>query len=206
MLAEQITAPVIRSDGAAGPLRGTRTGALVVAAGHGALVEPAARGNIMIVCTAAAGVAPGTALSTSPPLVIWNPPASGKNLAILKASIGYVSGTLGAGSIVYASGAQATPPTTGTEITPASALLGATRGVGRAFSGSTLTVAPTLLRPVCSIGAITAATAFTPALALDLVDGGIIIPPGGLLAVQGIAAAGTSPLVLLSLIWEELPV
>jgi hypothetical protein len=50
----------------------------------------------------------------------------------------------------------------------------------------------------------TAAT--PPAPAVDNVDGEIVVPPGSALVIQGIAAAGTSPLVLIGVVYEELPV
>lgn len=207
MLAEIITGLLSRADGAVGTARGSRTGCLVTAQGHGAFTESATRGVIMEACNAVAGVAPGTALSTTPPLALWNPPSSGKNLAILKSYMGYISGTLGGGSIVYGIvPSQVTVPSTGTELTPQCSLIGAPRGVGRAFSGSTLSAVPTILRPAFVLGALTAATAVAPDPALDLVDGAIVLPPGAVLCMQGIAAAGTTPLVLLALIYEEIPV
>jgi hypothetical protein len=207
MLAEIGTGPFSRADGSVGVARGTRTGCIAVANGHGAYSEPALRGAIMEATTAAAGVAPGTALSTTPPLALWNPPSSGRNIAILKSYMGFVSGTLGAGTLVYAVvPSQVTVPTTGTELVPQCSMIGWPRGVARAFSGSTLSATPTLLRAGFVLGAFAAAATNPPDPALDLVDGAIVLPPGTVLCLQGIAAAGTSPLVLLSLIYEEIPV
>lgn len=207
MIAEIITFLGTRKDGAAGTARGNITGCMVNAPGHGSFTEPASRATIMEVTTGVAGVAPGTALSTAPPLSLWNPPSSGKNLAILKSSLGYISGTLGGGSIVYALvPSQTTVPTGGTELIPQCSALGMPRGVGRAFQGSTLAAAPTILRPAYIVGAFTAATAVAPDQALDLVDGAIVVTPGSVLVMQGVAAAGTTPLILLSLIYEEIPI
>lgn len=207
MQAELITGLSNKADGVQAVLRGSRTGALVNTQGHGAYTEPATRGAIMGVTTPVAGVAPGTALSTTPPLALWNPPSSGKNLAILKSCLGYISGTLGGGSVVYAVvPAQLTVPSGGTELTPQCSAIGLPRGVGRAFQGSTLSATPTILRPAFVLGAFTAATATAPDPALDLVDGAIIVTPGSVLVLQAIAAAGTTPLVLLSLVYEELNV
>lgn len=207
MINEILAGIFTRADGAQGVARGTRTGCTAVANGHGAYTEPASRGTIMEACNAVAGVAPGTALSTAPPLALWNPPSSGKNLAVLKSYMGFVSGTLGAGTIVYALvPSQTTVPTGGTELTPQCSLLGAPRGVGRAFTGSTLSATPTILRPAFVLGAFVNTAATAPDPALDLVDGAIVLPPGTVLCMQGVAAAGTSPLVLLSLIYEELPI
>jgi hypothetical protein len=154
---------------------------------------------------AVAGVAPGTALSTTPPMAVLNPLNSGYNLAVLKTSIGYVSGTLGAGSIVYAFVTpQATVPTGGTELTPVSDLIGQIRGAGRAFSGSTLSGTPLIIRPAYNMGAALATTALGVSVCQDLVEGEIMIPPATCFVMQGVAAAGTTPLVILSVVWEEM--
>lgn len=101
---------------------------------------------------------------------------------------------------------QVTVPTGGTEITPTCSLLGAPRGVARAFSLSTFISAPAIIRPVFNLGAFTAATALAPQDCDVLVDGGIVVPPGAAIALQGIAAAGTTPLVILGITYEEIPV
>lgn len=195
------------ADGAVSTARASRTGCQVITNGHGSFTEAASRGMIMEACNAVAGVAPGTALSTTPPLTLWNPPSSGKNLAILKSYMGFISGTLGAGSLVYAVvPSQVTVPSGGAELTPQCSNIGFPRGVGRVFSGSTLSAVPTIMRPAFILGAFVNTTAVPPDPALDLVDGAIVIPPGAALCLQGIAAAGTSPLVLLSLIYEEFAV
>ena len=161
----------------------------------------------MYATNAVAGVAPGTAFSSAPPLALWNPPASGFNLSITKVSVGFVSGTLGAGNIAMGSiPAQVTVPTGGTEITPICSLLGSPRGVGRAFSGSTFAAVPTIIRPVFNMGAFVGTTALAPQDCDVLVDGGIVVPPGSAIALQGIAGAGTTPLVILGVTYEEIPV
>lgn len=195
------------ADGAIVTLRGDRTGALLTTDAHTNYVDPVGRGAVMVVSNAVAGVAPGTAFSTTPPLALWNPPSSGKNLAIFKTALGYVSGTLGAGTICYGiMASQTTVPTTGTELVPNNALIGFPRGVGRAFTGSTWSAAPTIYRPAYTLGAFLATTASVQSPLVDIIDGGIILTPGTGFAMQGIAAAGTSPLVIMSIAWEELDI
>ena len=187
-------------------LRGDRTGALVTTNAHGFYSESVSQGAVMECSTAVAGVAPGTALSTTPPYFLWNPPASGKNLIVLKTAMGFVSGTLGGGSILMAAvTAQMTVPTGGTELTPVATLIGAPRGVGRVFQASTVASTPTILRPIFSIGAFTGTTAQVPVDTVDVIDGSIVIPPGSGICLQGLASAGTSPLVIFSMMWEEVP-
>lgn len=206
MIAELKRGLVRLGQGAQGNLRGDATSALVMTQGHGDWTELSAQGSVMIASTAVAGVAPGTALSTTPPMAIWNPPGSGFNLALLKTVLGYVSGTLGAGSIVYAQvAAQTTVPTGGAELTPVCSMLGFPRGVGRAFQGSTLTGTPTIVKPAYQLPAFAGAAA-VPTLVSDLLDGEIIVSPGTVFVMQGVAGAGTTPLALFGVVWEEFPV
>lgn len=195
------------ADGATKTVRLDKTGGVVTAQAHAEYTEPGSRGLIMVASNAVAGVAPGTALSTTPPLAIWNPPNSGFNLVIMKTALGYVSGTLGAGSVVYAYVAvQATVPATGTELTPVCTKLGFPRGQGRAFTGSTLASTPLIIRPAFAMGAFLATTAIQPFQVADMVEGCIVVPQGAVFVMQGVAAAGTTPLVILSCEWEEMPV
>lgn len=188
-------------------LRGDSTGALVVANTHGQFHESAVNGKIMYATNAITGVAPWTTFSTTPPLALWNPPSSGFYLSITKVSVGYVSGTLGAGNIAIGQiTAQNTVPTTGTEIAPQCSLIGFPRGVGRAFTGSTFTSAPTIIRPVFNMGAFVGTAAIAPQDCDILIDGSIIVAPWAAVALQGVAGAGTTPLVILGFTYEEIPV
>lgn len=172
-----------------------RMGGLVVAQGSADLAEMVLQGIVMTAVNAVAGATPGTVLGTTAPLSLWNPPSSGKNLVVLHASIGYISGTLGAGAYVFATAPQATVPT-GTELTPINNLLGFPRGVGRAFTGANaLGATPTIVRPTFSFGAFVGG-AVLPQEIVDDVKGGIVVPPGNILVITGIGTAGTTPLVV----------
>lgn len=199
--------PRVLADGTAGGRAGT-TGEIVVGHAHGRYAEASCRGNVILGSTAAAGVAPGTALSTTPPLCLWNPLNSTVMLSVLKASLGYVSGTLGAGTIVYAYvTGQTAVPTGGTELQPNNGLVSPIAGAGRLFQGSTVSATPTILYGTgWSLTALAAASAVTPALLQDEPSGLLCVPPATALVLQGIAAAGTSPLVIFGLAWEEIPV
>lgn len=188
------------TDGARELVRLTRSRALAVADAHGRWVEPVLRGNVFTAMVAA--VAPGTALGTAPPLALWNPPGSGKILAPIWLDVGFVSGTLGAGHLCAAWAAQSAAPSGGSELVVTNNLLAATKGSGRAWSGSTVTTG-IQLGSLVTLGT----TPTTPNLqpcTLELA-GRYLVQPGTYLAFQGIAATGTSPLVSLGLSWEELP-
>ena len=183
-----------------------RSGELIVGQGVGERHESASRGNVFIASTAVAGVAPGTALSTTPPLDIHNPEGSGVLVSILDIYVGYVSGTLGAGSLVHARTAQTAVPTTGTTLTIQSAKLGAAAGSATAGEGRTVAATPTLLRPSgLVLGASLATTAALPVLLHEHVGGGIVIPENQAWSLEGVAAAGSTPLLMLSVVWQEIP-
>jgi hypothetical protein len=171
------------------------------------LAEMSKQGEVFIVSTPVAGVAPGTALSTTPPMCLWNPPNSGVRGIVLASSLGYVSGTLGAGSVVYARVAsQQTKPSTGTELFPVCTNMSDARGAITAHQGSTVSATPTILRAAYILGAGLATTAELPkAPAKDEIAGEFIIEPGTCFVMQGVAAAGTSPLVLIGVTWHEEP-
>ena len=194
-------------DGSQQPPRLGKQGEVVTDELHGRYYEAVYRQGVWLASTAVAGVAPGTVLSTTPPFTLYNPTGNTKNFSINKIFMGYVSGTLGAGTLLVASGAQAAAPTGGTVITPKNALIGnGAAPTGLVYTGSTLTAAPTIVRPSFPIGAFLASTATLNPLQLDEVSGDIVLTPGNVLCLQAIAAAGTSPLVLLSMSWEEIPV
>lgn len=173
---------------------------------RGKYYSAARAGRIFHAATAVTGVAPGTAISTTAGFALHNPFGSGVNLAILKASIGYISGTLGAGTIYHL--ANENPVTTtpdGTAITPVPALLNGAAPLGKPLTTATI-VEPTLIRPFCSLGASLASTAEAPWRIEEDVDGAIVVPPGCTYALHGICAAGTSPLIGYGVTWEEIGV
>lgn len=187
--------------------RGTHEAAQVVADNGTRYGEACARDQVFHASILSAGVAPGTAISTAPPIVVYNPVNSGKNLEVIRGTLGYVSGTLGAGSIAWlaASAQQAADPTGGTALTVRNGRIGGSDAatVAKAFTGSTVSATPFILRPAFFMGAALASTAFGPAFASEVASGEIVVAPGYFVAMQGISAAGSSPLVLLSITWRE---
>lgn len=191
-------------DGAQVAARAGRTGEQIISNLHGWYHEKTSRGGLFHVSTPVAGVAPGTALSTTPPMAIYNPMNSGVIVEILRVFLGYVSGTLGAGTMVHAFVQQTTDPTAGTELVPRCGLLSGIKSKSRAFQGATLSAAPTIIRPSAIIGAGLASTATFPAIAMDEVGSSIEVPPGAAWAYQGVAVAGTTPLVLIGVEFGEI--
>jgi hypothetical protein len=54
------------------------------------------------------------------------------------------------------------------------------------------------------MGAFLATTAVPPWDTIDVVDGSLVLEPGSGVMLQGVAAAGTTPLVIFGMVWEEL--
>lgn len=195
------------SVGGYSPVSQDGSGGLRMMQVHGKYQDAVLRGRCFVGGTAASGVAPGTSIGTTGAFSLYNPVGSGYNLVVLRASMGYVSGTLGAGVVHYlASTNLAAAATTGTAITAVNCLLGGESAVGRPLTTSTLPVAPTILRPFCSLQASLATTAVAPWQVFDDVDGEFIVRPGATLTLHATAAAGTSPLVVYGMTWEEVPV
>ena len=180
--------------------------AQVVSAAHHANVEPTLAQKVFSACTAAAGVAPGTALSTTPPFTLYNPQGSGVYLAVARLLLGYISGTLGKGSLVLAGNPSLVQaePSGGSLLTVRNNLLGYTAGKGVGYQGATLAATPSLYWPLFTLGAWVGSA--DSVLQLESVlDGSLLLAPGTSVSLQGIAAAGASPLVLLGMVWEEVP-
>jgi hypothetical protein len=116
----------------------------------------------------------------------------------------YIAVTLGAGTIVWGvnTNTAGADPSGGTVLTPINALLGGVAGKGLTWQGATLNAAPTIFRPFSTIGAF-AGGADLPGPMVEYVNGRIVVGEGAHVSLQGIAGAGTTPLVLLGMVWEE---
>ena len=200
------------NNGAPGPTTGRQdfSGATVVSQAHGDYTELAWQGILFGACEQA-GVAPGTVLGTTACLSLYNPVDSGKLLNVIHVGLGYISGTLGAGTVFMCTTDEfeTTAHSSGTSLTvyknrvghqarPASAA-----AVGTARSAAT-TKQPIARRPLCSLQASLASTAVAPWMVWGDVRGAFVIEPGYFFQLQAIAAAGSSPLVAPSVEWTEL--
>lgn len=172
----------------------------------GKYFEAVRRGYVFAASCAATGW--GGAFTTTPPLSLWNPPNSGRNLSILRCAIApsTVQSTIDAIAYGFLSSVLTTP-TGGTALTEAPTLIGSNgQPVGQAFGAGTLATAPTIL---CGAFVLTSATPTSgsagAALTADLIDGAIVVAPGGLLAVQGVTT-GVTGTGIISLIWAEVPI
>lgn len=189
-------------------LRFNKHGALMTGDAVARYYEYAVRGKLWIAKTADSGVAPGTSVGTTAGFSLHNSKGSGVNVVPLAVSIGYVSGTLGAGFIALCTNVNLTEAIpTGTAITSRPGLVGGGAPTGGvALTTSTLANAPNAVWTLWTVGAGLASTATFPALANQYLDGAIVLPPGGSMSLQGVAASGSTPLVVFSCVYVEEPV
>lgn len=201
--------PITAADGSITQNRSGKTGEQVFSQTHGKYYEASHRGVLFSAADQGAGTAITTSISTTAMFSLYNPPGSGKRLAIQKVSLGYVSGTLGSGAIYHAANTSTTvtAPSSGTTRTPTCLDIGnAATPVGVARTGSTV-VAPTVLRPFCSIFKELATTANPMQQITEDVDGEIVVEPGACYQIQGVLGdTGTSPVVSVGVTWEEIPI
>ena len=196
--------------GAKRTLQVDQHGALLVAQAKPSLYDLVDQGLVYAGQTAVGGVAPGTAVGTAPPITLYNPPNSDVKLVVLKVSMGYISGTLGAGTVLYVGNFNPVAAVvTGTAISVVNLKLGTKRvdggNKGQLFTTSTLPATPTLLRPFMNLDASLATSVVGPYRVTDEPNGESVLTPNSALSLQGVAAAGTAPLVAFGFAWAELP-
>jgi hypothetical protein len=165
-------------------------------------------GSITAGTTTNSPLAAGTA---APPIALWNPPGSGKNLIIAKVGAMQISGTP-AGPLVWNYG-NFTTLTTATQGTPVSGIMGqAAAAVAKVFSGQVTTgsVVGIFYKHAAAASAtlITTTTSSQSGVMLPMyedVGGDIVIPPGvwGAIASFG---TGTSHVFQVGLSWIEAPI
>ena len=192
------------TDGSLCNLRAGKTGEGVFTQAHARLYEAASRRKIFYNhAPAVAMSAPATAAIGN---IIWNPPDSGVLLAIGKISAAYLVTDADALTINLCYSAQATLPTTTSGSTQGCGYIGAvgtSQGIAKGYGIATITTAAT---PICHLFRLTAGiqTVGVETSWVDL-EGSVIIPPGFLLSLHSIAAAGAAG-VTSTVWWEEVPI
>ena len=207
-------------DGAFPTARFGRQGDLMVSELHGRFYEQAVRGNLFGVGNAALAALTAntiTLTATTTPIVgVYNPLGSGVNVvmlqAVLNAGLNNTSST-GPGAFVWATSTGNNAITTG--IVPNAHLIG---GAPSRVKGLALTALTGLTNnlvvleaadfptPTVIATATMPATVATPTGAgIENFDGGLILPPGGVLALLNTVSTITTS-VFARLLWEEVPV
>lgn len=207
----------VLGNGAPGPLRGDKTGALVVTDGHARYHEAVLSGRVWIASNPA-----GTAVTTqaglsatTPAFTLYNPVNSPVNLvlwsvgAAIQASPAAAAAVELAYNFVGITGVVKAPFTvTNANYTNALLSLGqqqSATGVsnlgawGAAYVVATLIAAPIAFRQCFGT---TGASGIGGMSFRDHIDGGVIIPPGVAISVQASSAAS----VVCDMEWEEDPI
>ncbi len=171
---------------------------------YGKYYEATRLGLVFTASQAIAGVALLTATSTTVNFALYNPPSSGKRAILLKTVFGYVVTTQIAGNILYAVSSTPVSTCTGTALTILNNLQFGPASAMQAFSTATIGAASTLLRSSrFSNTVMTAAGTNTPWQYDEDLDGSIVIPPAGLLAIGGSIALGST--LCIAVTWLEMP-
>lgn len=222
-IAELKVGPIVSADGVQVISRADRMGGGVVADGQAHFAEMVARGQVFSLAMQISGTptagqihtafaAPAAAAITQ--YAIFNPVGSTKNLHLLKFGYNFVSGTPTAGSLAYGifnTGALPTAlaQTNGTVRNnlvngPGSVCATSVQAVaaGAALTGGAAPVIHSA--PAITTSAFAATVAGSLGFT-DLIDGGIIIPPG-MGWVPLLPGVGTTHLCVLTTTWAELPV
>lgn len=203
------------NDGVEDNLRLDRTTAQVVSQGRGRYSEAGSRGLIFAGMTPVAGTTvvaannSPVAAAAATVLSLYNPMGSGIDLEVLKAWLNHISGTPAAGAwvynVAYAQSITAVQNNAAVGAAPVGANNGVA-GVGQIFAQTGLTGgvgAQRLYRPFGSSQFAAAIAATTPGQAVyDLVDGEIVLPPGGLLSIAS-PGTGTTHVVAAGFCWQE---
>lgn len=214
------------SNGAQVTARGDRSGAITTTDAHGRFQEAVLTGNVYsggmaLTSIANATFSTGTLGATATPIVgVWNPSTSGKNLVILQAKLQSIITALqvtGAGALMWATSTGNTAISTGAAPFNKLTFL-ASGSVAKDVSGVALTgltnnlvvrdASGLISGAVSNLSTLQTAAGLMPSnvASIDNIDGSIIVPPGGVLALL----CSTNPPVAIScatgLLWEEIPV
>ena len=200
-----ITGEVKRADSSyPQSFRSGNTGEMLIGHAHGKYYEAALRGKLHYSYCAA--IAMSASNTTALGNIVWNPPGSGVNLALGKYDLANIVTDANALEFLLGYSVQSTVPGSTTAAVTGPCKLGPVAtptSLAKAYSAATITTAATA---ICSLGYIYAAidTVGQGVISGDF-DGSIIVPPGYLVHIMCVAAAGAGG-TYSTLMWEEVPI
>lgn len=226
MLLQGIAGPELFSDGVPGEVRIGRLGDLIVSELHGRYYEANYRGAVFsggMALTSISNViwTTGTTDATSKGICgVYNPSTSPVNLVILQAMMGIVvtnATNTGTGPFVWSSSIGNTAISTGTA--PYNRGTGVAAGswgkdmCGIALTGLTTALAPRFASCMTGgsganfsfVGTAAGQVTFPGGVSVENFDGSLIVPPGGVLVLQG-TTTGVAHSAVGGIVWEEVPV
>ncbi len=210
---ETFVGPISNSDGRGlGRLRQDKSSSLAVVQGNAQYHEMASRGLVYSLQTATTGatiaaghVAPPAAAAATL-LTLSNPAGSGVNLVILKGTIAHISGTAGTGAFSWCVAANTTSVLTATPNATAACTRsggGSSAGIGYTATALTGGLAHTVMRLFPTAVFATALDAASQGkVAIDFVDGAIVLTPGYILTIAP-AATGSTHIAAVSIEYAE---
>lgn len=221
----QVRGPLYGGTGTASPFTADITGAQRTTDAHGRFWEAARVASLYstgmtITSISNATFSTGTLGATATPIIgLWNPANTGKNCIILQARLQIINTALqvtGAGALMWCTSVNQGAISTG--LTPLNRLsLAASGSNAKGFAGTALTglsgnltvqEAAGLGGLLSNLSTLQTAVGLMPAAPtfIDHIDGAIIVPPGGVLALL----CTTNPPVAISaasaLLWEEVQI
>lgn len=211
-------------DGAPAPQRLDKNGAVVTSDAHGRFQEAALRGKLFsdgmtLTSINAATFTTGTLGATATPILgVWNPLNSGVNLAVLQARLQVVNTALqvtGPGAFMWATSYGNAAISTGNA--PLNrATLQPFGSAAKGLAGVALTALTNNLvvreasglsgGPMSNLSTLQTAAGLMPINlpAVDNIDGALVVPPGGVLALL-VTSTPVAISAASALLWEELP-
>ncbi len=214
--------PVFGGTGTAPPLTASLTGSQRVNDAHARFMDSVLRSAIFSIGSGATALSANTISltnSTTPIVGVWNPPASTVNLVILQIAAQVYINTLttpvGSGPLVLASSVGNTAISTGsapfnrkTLASVGSQAKGFPGGVALTGLTNNLVIfegADISNTTVITHGTVTAVTEQFSVGGTYHVDGSIIVPPGGILALLNTTSTTTCSIAS-RMLWEEVPI
>ena len=224
-IAGQVGAQALSDGTALTPIRQGRGGDAIVSELHGRFYEQTFRGNVFTTGMTVTSInnatfTTATLGATGTPIIgVWNPLSSVVNLVVLQAILSVVITALqntGCGPFMWATSTGNSAISTG--LTPINRrTLAASGSVAKGFAGTAITGLTNNLvvmtaaalggGNVFNIASLDTAAGFSTLLqaGIENIDGSIIVPPGGVLALL----ATTTPVAhsaASGLVWEEVPI
>jgi len=182
------------------PLHADAQGAIAASEAHGNIYTPTKAGRVMMGANQTGATTSAALATTYTGLCLSNPAASGVNLSLLRVnvSLNVAPAALTAFGLIagYAAGGVTVHTT---PITPFNSFLNGTAPLAKLDAACTLVGTAAWARWLGETPATTSVTTFS-----DMTNGGIIIPPGGYVAI-GTTIAGPTAGLLASFQWEECP-
>jgi hypothetical protein len=194
-------------DGATVSARMGRQSDQIVSELHGRYYEQASRGSLFLGSNGATPSVTTVALATTyTGLALINPAASAVNLVLLKVGYSFLVAFPAAATVGLMGGYSPLGTTTFSAAATdgLSARLNGARATGRVALSATLVGTPQLLQVFGS--GLTGAITTTPMIPQTIdMEGSVVIPPGGYVAIYTSTVSGAAALAA-SFMWEETPV